>query len=238
MREYGIGQPVPRVEDRKLLQGFGNYTDDRLVAGAAHLFVVRSPHAAAKLVSIDTTKSLSMAGVLEVLTANDAASDNLGKFTCSVKRKQRNGSSMLETDFPVLASDSINMVGAPIAVVVAETLNNAMDAAENIEVENEILQSITDTGAELTTVAALVWNSLENNESFYYKIGNEFEVDKAFSEASHIISLDLIISRVSANTMEPRGAIGFYDRGTERYTLYAGMQSPHRVRTELARNLL
>ena len=238
MREYGIGQPVPRVEDRKLLQGLGSYTDDRLVAGAAHMYVVRSPHAAAKLLNIDTTKSMSMPGVLQVLTANDATADNLGKFTCSVKRKQRNGSSMLEPDFPILVSESINMVGAPIAIVVAETLNNAMDAAENIEIEYEILPSITNTGAALNSGAAQVWSNVENNESFYFKIGDESEVDKAFSEASHITSLELVISRVSANTIEPRGAIGFYDRGTERYTLYAGMQSPHRVRTELAINVL
>ncbi len=238
MREYGIGQSVPRVEDRRLLTGLGHYTDDRKVAGAAHMAVVRSPHAAARVTAIDVATATSMPGVVAVLTGADTDADGLGTLSCSVKRRQRDGQPMVEPPFPILARDAVNMVGVPVAIVVAESLPQALDAAEAVDVEYEVLAAATDTGSALDPGVAQVWDDVANNESFYFTLGDRAAVEDAFAQAAHVVELDYIVTRVSANTMEPRAAVGFYDPSDERYTLYAGMQSPHRVRSELARNVL
>ncbi len=238
MREYGIGQSVPRVEDRRLLTGLGRYTDDRKVGGAAHMAVVRSPHAAARVTAIDTAIAASMPGVIAVLTGDDVEEDGLGSMSCSVKRRQRDGQPMIEPPFPILARDAINMVGVPVAIVVAEHLGQALDAAEAVDVTYDMLAATTETGSALDSDTPQVWSEVANNESFYFTLGDQTAVEDAFAAAAHVVDLEFIVSRVSANTMEPRGAIGFYDPSDERYTLYAGMQSPHRVRSELARNVL
>ena len=238
MREYGIGQSVPRVEDRRLLTGLGRYTDDRKVAGAAHMAVVRSPHAAARVTAIDSAAAAAMPGVLAVLTGADADADGLGTLSCSVKRRQRDGQPMVEPPFPILARDAVNLVGVPVAIVVAERLDQALDAAEAVDVEYDLRPAATDTGSALDPGAARVWPEVANNESFYFTLGDQAAVEDTFAVAAHVVKLEYIVSRVSANTMEPRAAIGFYDRADERYTLYAGMQSPHRVRSELARSVL
>jgi len=238
MREYGIGQSVPRVEDRRLLTGLGNYTDDRLVANVAYMSVLRSPHAAAKIKSINTNPAKDMEGILSILTGVDVEADSLGGFSCSVKRNQENGQPMLQPPYPILANSVVNMVGAPIAIVLAEKLEQAIDATETIEVEYDTLPVTTDTGTALEDGAAQVWDEVHNNESFYFTIGDKSKVHEVFTNAPHVVELNFVISRVSANTMEPRGAIGFYDLSNQRYTLYAGMQSPHRIRSELANNVL
>ncbi|MFT5181771.1 MAG: carbon-monoxide dehydrogenase large subunit [Alphaproteobacteria bacterium] len=238
MREYGIGQSVPRVEDRRLLTGLGHYTDDRQVAGVTHMAVLRSPHAAARVTAIDSAAAADMPGVLAVLTAADADADGLGTIMCSVKRRQRDGQPMVEPPFPILAGDAVNMVGVPVAIVVAERLDQALDAAEMVDVTYNVLAAATDTGSALDPGVPQVWAEVPNNESFYFTLGDQTAVEDAFAAAAHVVELEFVITRVSANTMEPRGAIGFYDPSDERYTLYAGMQSPHRVRSELAANVL
>ena len=238
MREYGIGQSVPRVEDRRLLTGLGRFTDDRQVAGQAHMAVVRSPHAAARVAVINSIAAADMPGVLTILTADDADADGLGGLTCGVKRRQRDGKPMAEPPFPILAHDAVNMVGIPVAIVVAERLDQALDAAETIDVEYEVLPAATNTARALNPGVAQVWKEVPNNESFYFTLGDQAAVDDACAAAAHVVELEFAVSRVSANTMEPRGAIGFYDPSDERYTLYAGMQTPHRLRGELATNVL
>ena len=237
MREYGIGQSVPRVEDRRLLTGLGHYTDDRKVAGAAHMAVVRSPHGAARITAIDVAAAAGMPGVLAVLTGADVEADGLGTLSCSVKRRQRDGQPMVEPPFPILANGAVNMVGVPVAIVVAEQLEQALDAAEAVDVDYAVLPAATDTGAALDPGVPQVWDDVANNECFYFTLGDRTAVEDAFAAAAHVVELDFVITRVSANTMEPRGAIGFYDPSDERYTLYAGMQSPHRIRSELARSV-
>jgi carbon-monoxide dehydrogenase large subunit len=130
------------------------------------------------------------------------------------------------------------LVGVPVAIVVAERLDQALDAAEADDVEYDLRPAATDTGSALDPGAAQVWPEVANNESFYFTLGDLAAVEDTFAAAAHVVKLEYIVSRVSANTMEPRAAIGFYDRADERYTLYAGMQSPHRVRSELARSVL
>jgi carbon-monoxide dehydrogenase large subunit len=238
MREYGVGQSVPRVEDRRLLTGTGRYTDDRKVPNVAYMAVVRSPHAAARIARIDTSAAESMPGVVAVLTGADAEADGLGTLTCNVKRLQADGSPMVEPPHAVLESHEVHHVGRAVAIVIADSLAEAQDGAEAVEVDYDTLPVVSQTGQSLREGAARVWDSVPANESFVFKRGDSEAVDKAFDLAAHTVALDYVISRVAVNTMEPRAAIGFYDAFDEKYTLYAGVQSPHRLRGELATNIL
>lgn len=237
MREYGIGQSVPRVEDQRLLTGQGNYTDDRKVPGAATMAVLRSPHAAARINGIDTGPAQSMPGVIAVLTAGDLKADGIGGLSVTVKRQQRDGTPMVEPPYPLLADGEVHLVGQAVAAVIAETYAQAVDATEAIAVDYDIQDVVTETGRAREAGMAQVWDNVPNNESFVFSLGDKEATDAAIASAAHVTELDLTISRVATNTMEVRAAIGFYDPLEERYTLYAGVQSPHRLRSDLARNV-
>lgn len=237
MREYGIGQSVPRVEDQRLLTGKGNYTDDRKVPGAATMAVLRSPHASARITGIDTRAATAMPGVIEVLTAADLSTDGIGGLSVTVKRKQRDGSPMVEPPYPLLADGKVHLVGQAVAAVIAETYAQAVDATESIEVDYDVMDVVTETGRARDADMAQVWDSVPDNESFVFSLGDKAATDAAIAGAAHVTELDFTISRVATNTMEVRAAIGFYDPLEERYTLYAGVQSPHRMRSDLAKNV-
>ena len=156
MREYGIGQSVPRVEDQRLLTGKGNYTDDRKVPGAAYMAVLRSPHAAAGISGIDTAEAATMPGVIAVLTAEDLIADGIGGLSVAVKRKQRDGSPMVEPPYPLLADGEVHLVGQAVAAVIAETYAQAVDATEAIGVDYEVAPVVTDTGRARDATSAQV----------------------------------------------------------------------------------
>lgn len=237
MREYGIGQSVPRVEDQRLLTGKGNYTDDRKVPGAVTMAVLRSPHAAARISGMDTSAAQSMPGVIAVLTADDLKSDGIGGLSVTVKRQQRDGTPMVEPPYPLLADGEVHLVGQAVAAVIAETYAQAVDATEAISVDYDIQDVITDTGRAREPGMAQVWDNVPDNECFVFSLGDKAATDAAIASAAHVTELDFTISRVATNTMEVRAAIGFYDPLEERYTLYAGVQSPHRMRSDLAKNV-
>lgn len=237
MREYGIGQSVPRVEDERLLTGRGNYTDDRKVPGAAHMAVLRSPHAAARITGIDTAAAAAMPGVVSVLTSADLKADGIGGLAVAVKRKQRDGSPMVEPPYPLLADGEVHLVGQAVAAVIAESYAEAVDASEAINVDYDIMDAVTETGRARDSGAAQVWDSVPGNECFVFSLGDQAATEAAFATAAHVTELDFTISRVATNTMEVRAAIGFYDPLEERYTLYAGVQSPHRLRSDLCKNV-
>jgi len=237
MREYGIGQSVPRVEDQRLLTGQGNYTDDRKVPGAATMAVLRSPHAAARVTAMDTSAAQSMPGVIAVLTAEDLKADGIGGLSVTVKRQQRDGSPMVEPPYPLLADGEVHLVGQAVAAVIAETSAQAVDATEAISVDYDIQDVITETGRAREPGRAQVWDNVADNESFVFSLGDKDATSAAIASAAHVTELDFTISRVATNTMEVRAAIGFYDPLEERYTLYAGVQSPHRMRSDLAKNV-
>ena len=238
MREYGVGQSVPRIEDARLLTGRGRYTDDRKVPNAVYMALTRSPHAAATIDRIDVAAALAMPGVLAVLTGADVAADGLGGMSCPVKRNQRDGTPMVEPPYAILAAGSVHQVGRPVAAVIAETLAQALDGAEAVEVDYTPLPVVVETARAHEPGAAQVWAEVPENESFLFTLGNRDAVEQAFAGAAHTIALDYVVSRVSANPMEPRAAIGFYDEADDKYTLYAGVQSPHRARSEIAPNVL
>jgi carbon-monoxide dehydrogenase large subunit len=238
MREFGIGQSLPRSEDLRLLRGRGRYTDDIVLPRQAALFVLRSPHAAARIRSIDTTAAGAAPGVLAVLTGKDADSDGLGTFTSRVTRPRPDGWPNFVPPFRVLALDRVRRVGDAVAAIVAESLAEAKDAAELIEIDYETLRSVTATAEAARPGAPAVWDEVPDNVCFVYELGDKKAVDSAFAGAAHVAELDFTVSRVSTNSMEMRNAIGSYEARDGRYTLYVGAQAPHTLRGELAEAIL
>jgi carbon-monoxide dehydrogenase large subunit len=224
MGEFAIGQGVSRFEDPRLIRGGGRYLDDVQLPGTARGVVVRSPHAHARIKSIDTTAAKAAPGVLAVLTAADVKAAGYGDLPVPGGLKRRDGSPMYKPRYPILAEDKVRWVGDCVAFVVAETLAQAMDGAELVSVDYEELPAVTATAAAA-------------NISFVELIGDKAAVDEAFGRAAHVVKGEFVINRVTAATMEPRGAVGHYDAAAERYTIYTAMQRPLPARTDLAKLL-
>ncbi|WP_338045124.1 xanthine dehydrogenase family protein molybdopterin-binding subunit [Paracraurococcus ruber] len=233
MARVGIGAPVRRVEDARFLRGVGRFVDDIAAPGAAHLHVLRSPHAAARLLALDAAAARAMPGVLLVLTAADL--DIPGRLRCVTPRHRRDGSPLVQPDWRVLPSDMVRFVGDAVAAVVAETPAQAQDAAERIRMDYEPLPCVTDLAEAVTPGAPAVWPDLApDNECFHFRLGDAGAVDAGFARAAQVIALDYRISRVSANPMEPRNALATHDPVEDRYTLWTGTQLPHVMRNEIA----
>ena len=233
MGEFGIGQPVRRFEDRRLLSGQGRFQNDNNLLGQLHAYVLRSPHAHARIRSLDLNAANSAPGVQLIMTGDDLVAAKLGAMGVPFQRKRPDGSPMFARAHLGLAQGTVRYVGEPVAFVVAETLAQAKDAAELVAVDYEILPSVTDT-AEAAAGKAAVWDECPDNISNLFEAGNKAATEAAFAHAAHIVKRRYVISRVYAHFMEPRGAIGVWDPGEERYTLYADVQYPHRVRQALA----
>jgi len=233
MGQFGIGQPVRRFEDRRFLRGEGRFQNDVNLPGQAHAVVLRSPHAHAKIRALDSGPALAMPGVLAIYTGADLAAAGFGTMGVPFQRKRPDGSPMFARGHLGLAQGTVRFVGEPVAFVVSESLPAAKDAAELVAVDYEILPSVTDT-AEAAAGKNAVWDECPDNISNLFEAGNKAATDAAFAQAAQIVRRRYVISRVYAHFMEPRGAIGVWDPGDERYTLYADVQYPHRVRQALA----
>ena len=237
MGQYGIGQPVSRFEDPRLLRGQGRFINDVNLPGQAHAAMLRSPHAHARIVAIDTSAALAAPGVLAVFTEADLAAAGMGTMRVALPRKRPDGSPLFYVPHPGLARGFVRYVGDPVAMIVAETLTQARDAAELVAVEYELLPSVTETARILDDDAPAVWAECPGNLSHIFEQGKRAATEAAIAGAAHVVTQRIVISRVYAQFMETRGAIGAYDAGEERYTLYADVQYPHRVRDALARNI-
>ena len=195
--------------------------------------VVRSPHAHAGITRVDTDAARAAPGVLAVLTGADAQADGIGPLQTSVQRHRADGAPMARPPYRVLATDAARFAGDAVAIVVAETLQAAHDGAELVAVEYDVRPAVTDV-AQAESGPAVWPDTVPGNLSFVFRQGGAAATDRAFAAAHHVTRLDLRISRVSANPMEPRTATGAYDAGEDTYTLHAGTQAPHKVRSELA----
>ncbi len=235
MGEFGIGQGIKRFEDPRLLRGQGRFHNDVNLPGQTHAVVVRSMHAHARIRSIDTAAALRAPGVLAVLTGADLARDGLGTMRMTLKRKRPDGAPMFAPPHRGLAQDRARYVGDPVALVVAETLAQAEDAAELVRVDYEPLPSVTATAEAMG--GAPVWTECPDNVSNVFEAGDRSAADAAFTRAARVVRRRYVITRVHAQYLEPRGALGIYDPGEDRYTLYADVQYPHRVRNALASNI-
>ncbi|SDB46426.1 xanthine dehydrogenase family protein molybdopterin-binding subunit [Belnapia rosea] len=238
MDKFGIGQPVRRKEDVRLLTGRGTYTDDIGRPGQAHAYVLRSPHAHARIRSIDTVEALSAPGVVTVLTGLDAAKDGIGHFPVMVEVPGKGGTRLFSTPREILQTGKVRFVGDPVALVVAETRALAQDAAELIEVEYEILPSVTDTAGALDPDAPLLWEENGSNLCVLWDSGREAEAEAGLAAAARTVSVELVNNRLVGNPMEPRVALGEYDAATGQYTLHSPTQGVMRVQDGLARLIL
>ena len=237
MSKYGIGQPVARFEDPRLLRGQGRYISDVNLHGQAYAIFVRSPHAHAKIRSIDVEEAKKAPGVLAVYTGHDVVADGLGMPKANMPRKRPDGKPMYAPQRPPLITDRVRYVGDPVAMVIADTLAEAKDAAELVNVDYEPLPSVTCTADTVKPGAPAVWDDCPDNISNFVERGNKAATDEAIKGAAKVIKRRYVITRVHAQYMEPRGTLGTYDPGEDRMTLYADVQYPHRVRNMLAQNV-
>jgi len=238
MGEFAIGQPVPRFEDPRLVKGGGRYVADMVFPGMAFGFVLRSPHAHARIRSIDTGKAKAAPGVLAVLTGADYKASGFGDLPVPGGLKRRDGAPGYRPRYPALVEDRVRMIGDYVAFVVAETYYQAMDAAELIEVDYDPLPAIVSTGDAVAPGVPLVWDDCANNIGFVQIEGDKALTDAAFARAAHVVKHKFVINRVTAATMEPRGSIGLYEPIDGRYTIYTTLQRTNVFQTELSHYVL
>lgn len=237
MGEFALGQPVPRTEDPRLLRGGGRYVDDLQLPGMLYGVVVRSPHAHARILGIDTARARKAPGVHAVLTGEDWAASGFGDLPVPSGQKKRDGSPMYRPPFPALTRDKVRWVGDYVAFVVAETQAQALDAAELVDVEYELLPAVTATADITAPGAQRVWDDCPDNICFVHQEGDKAATDAAIAKADRVIKHRFVINRVTAATMEPRGSVGIYDVGSDRYTVHTTLQRPHSFRRQLANTL-
>ncbi len=237
MNKFGIGQPVPRLEDPRFITGRGRFVDDIELPHQCHGIVVMSPHAHARIKRVDTAKAKAADGVIAVLTGADVEADKLGGLV-PVMPEDMGGPKGYRTLRPILSSGKVRAVGDRVAFVVAETLQQARDAAELIEIEYEPLPAVITVEDAIKPGAPAVWDEAPNNIAFVLMMGNKDATDAAFANAKHVVSLKLSNSRIIANSIEPRAAIGQYHPDSDGYTLYSTTQNPHGTRSHVATNVL
>jgi carbon-monoxide dehydrogenase large subunit len=234
MGEYGIGQSVPREEDPYLLRGAGRDVDDVAQVGMLRAFVLRSPHAHARITSIDVEPARAMPGVVLVLAGNDPAARTLGTQKPNQPRKRSGGAPAFACPQLALALDTVRYIGEPIAFVVADTLNRAKDAAEAIAVDYEMLPAVATMEDAIAPGAPAVYDKCPDNIAFIHEAGNKATADAAFAKAAHVTKHRMRINRLTTNSMEPRGALAEYEARDDRLTLRVTAQGPHQFRRFLA----
>jgi len=230
----GIGAPVRRKEDQRFITGKGQYTDDINRPGQAYAVFVRSPHAHATLRSIDTSAALAAPGCLAVYTGADIAKDKVGNLICGWMIHSKDGSPMKAGPHPALAQGKVRYVGDHVAVVVAETLAQARDAAEKVRVDYAVLPSAIDLASAQSADQPQIHAEAPNNTVYQWHLGDKAKTDAAFAAAAHVSKVNLINNRLIPNAIEPRAAIGDYDSGQDSFTLYTTSQNPHVTRLVLA----
>jgi carbon-monoxide dehydrogenase large subunit len=230
MTATGIGASVRRKEDLRFVTGKGQYTDDISRPGEARALFIRSPHAHAKIKGIDTKAAAAMPGVLAVLTGAELAGDKIGNLICGWMIHSKDGSPMKMGAWSPLAVDRVRYVGDAVAIVVAETKGQARDAAEAVEVTYKEKKAVTDAVQALKKGAPQLHPEAENNLIFDWDIGDAKAVDEAIAKAAHVTKVHIVNNRLIPNAMEPRAALGHYDKAEDHYTCWTTSQNPHVAR--------
>jgi aerobic carbon-monoxide dehydrogenase large subunit len=233
MGEFAIGQSVARFEDPRLLRGGGRYVGDMVRPGMVHGYVLRSPHAHARIRTIDAARARTAPGVLAVISGADWAASGWGDLPVPGGLKRRDGSSF-RPPYPALVKDRVRFVGDCVAFVVAQTFHQALDAAELIVVDYEPLPACVSTADATARDAPRVWDDCPGNIGFVQLFGDKAATDSAIAGAAHVIQHRFVINRVTAASMEPRGCLGDYNATEDRYTIYTTLQRAHPFRSELA----
>jgi aerobic carbon-monoxide dehydrogenase large subunit len=231
LTKFGIGQPVRRSEDPKLVRGEGCYADDFNRSRQAYAVIVRSREAHGVIRAINTDSAKTMRGVLGVYTAADLSA--YGPLKCNMPLKSRDGSPIRYTPRPALTGDKVRFVGDPVVCVVAETVAQAKDAGEAVAIDVEPLPVVLTSADAVKTGAPLVFDAVPNNIALDYHYGDAAKVAEAFAKAKHITRLETSNQRMVVNAMEPRAAIGEYDTENGKWTLYSTSQGVHGMKTSL-----
>src|SRR6202035_3178264 len=237
-----IGKPMPRKEDARLITGKGRFTDDFDLDGQTYAVVVRSPYPHARIVAIDAAAAKAIPGVLGVFTGTDCAADKLApiphdpvpKTKFDMKLTGPNGGAVFIGPHMLLPADKVRHVGEAVAMVVAETQAQALDAAEAVEVDYETLPHVVHSEDAMAPGAPVVWDEVPDNIPIDTWFGDRAATDKAFAAADHVLKKDFFIGRVTGVPLEPRAAVADFDVATGRYTLYAGSGGAVRQKRELS----
>jgi carbon-monoxide dehydrogenase large subunit len=237
MGRFGVGQGLRRVEDLRFLTGEGQYSDDIRLEGQCHGVLLRSPFAHAEITAVDLAEAKAAPGVLGVFTVEDLDADGVGNIPCLVPLRGKNGSNTIMPPRPALARGRVRHVGDAVAFVVAETLQQARDAAELIVVDYEALPAVTDTASAAQAGQPQVWDEAPNNTSLVWETGDEAGTKAAFAKADHVTRLEFVNNRIVVNSLEPRATLGAYDAASETFTLYTGSQGSHRMLSPLCDNV-
>ncbi len=233
-----IGKSLTRTEDLRFLRGRGRYTADLAPSHCCRMYMVRSPHAAARFRPIATAAAAACDGVHLVLTGEDAEVAALGPFTSRIRRVAPDGSPSYVPPYRALAREEVKFVGDPVAAIFADTLDQAKTAAEALEIAWEPLPAVTETRRASEPGMPQVWPSVPRNICFVHDAGDPAAVDAALARAAHRVTVSYPVNRVIAAPMEPRAALALYDGGADAFTLYAGLQNPHYNREELAERVM
>jgi aerobic carbon-monoxide dehydrogenase large subunit len=235
--KFGIGEPVPRLEDPRFITGRGRFVDDIDLPLQCYGVLVISPHAHARIKSIDAAAAKAAPGVLLVLTGADVEADKIGSLV-PIMPEDMGGPKGYRTLRPLLSSGKVRAVGDRVAFVVAETSQQARDAAELIAVDYEPLPAVVALEDAVKPGAPVLWDGAPNNVAVALMMGDKAATDAAFAGAKHVVSAKLVNNRVSANSIEPRAAIGQYHPDSESYTLHSTSQNPHGHRQHVAGDVL
>ncbi|RUZ55025.1 xanthine dehydrogenase family protein molybdopterin-binding subunit, partial [Mesorhizobium sp. M7A.F.Ca.US.007.01.1.1] len=226
----GVGARVARKEDKRFITGAGRYVDDMVVPGMKHAAFVRSPHAHAQIKKIDVKKAQGMPGVIGVLTGKELKADGIGNLICGWMIHSKDGSPMKMGAWSPLAFDRVRYVGDAVVIVVAETKGQARDAAEAVEITYKELKAVVDASKAMDKGAPQIHPEADNNLIFDWDIGNADDTEAAFGKAAHVVKMDIINNRLVPNAMEPRAALGHYDKAEDHYTCWTTSQNPHVAR--------
>src|SRR2546430_5575529 len=233
-----VGQPVRRKEDVRLLTGRGTFVDDVALPDTVHAVFLRSPHAHARIVRIDTQRAAKLPGVLRILTGADWVAAGLGELKVGHPMPFYDGRSSNSVNRPVLAVQEVRHVGDNVALIVAETLDQALDAAAAIEVDYQEFIPCVEVKRALDATAPVVHRSLQSNLRLERRIGNEADVLNALKTCFHVAELEITANRLAPSSIEPRAYLGWFDPARDSYTLWTTSQTPHMVRSWLAQDSL
>ena len=232
--KFAVGQPVRRVEDTRLITGQGKFTDDLKLPNTAHGIFVRSPYAHANISSINFEEALKMPGVVDIYTGERLKSEGLKHMSVIDFLQNKDGSPMNASKRPILATGKVRHVGDPVVFVVAESMNQALDASELIEIDYDELPCVIDTGKALNSDSPLLFDEFGTNSAVDWEVGSEKEWSDVEEKAHHISKVDLVNNRIVVNPIEPRSATSDFNKDDDRFTVYVESQGSHAMRERLA----
>ena len=235
--KFAVGQPVTRIEDIRLITGKGNFTDDQKLPNMAHGVFTRSPYAHAKIISINIDEAKKMPGVIDIFTGDRLQEEGLSHMSVIDFLQNKDGSPMNASKRPILAVGKVRHVGDPVAFIVAETTNQALDASEFIEIDYEELPCVTDTAKALEKDSPILFEEFGSNLAVDWELGSEKEWNDVKDKADHVSEVTLINNRIVVNPIEPRSATSDFNKDDNHFTVYVESQGPHAMRERLAASL-